>query len=130
MTPNKERIAWWVHDLETTPNLQGTGRLYNPRTGAFCCLGRACEVYRAATGDGEFVEHPDSSERAPYAEFVTNRMRGLGGEIYELPIDVFQWFGFTNNDPVLADGHNCVHANDVREWDFATIAQALRVRYL
>lgn len=137
MAINKERIALWAQDLETQDQIQATGQLYNRRTpeqpggdGGFCCLGRACEVYRANTGDGKWVPVDKTSARY---KFVAHDSEGRGyADEFSLPKPVQEWYGLASNDPELPETRSgkkmvCASgANDYGKWSFKRIAKALR----
>lgn len=137
MAINKERVALWAQDLETQDQIQTTGQLYSRRTpeqpggdGGFCCLGRACEVYRANTGKGEWVP---VSKTSPKYEFVTHDSKGCRcADAYALPKPVQEWYGLESSDPKLPETKSgtkmvCASsANDYNKWSFKRIAKALR----
>lgn len=76
----------WVEDLRTNPP-QAKGRLREGEK--MCCLGRACEVYRRETGNGEWVPSL-SSDSLFKVEGVSDWSR--------LPDPVRQWLGLQTRE--------------------------------
>lgn len=85
---HKERIKLWIEDLRTTKAKQAKG--YLKTKDGYCCLGRACEVYKKETGKGEWKKtgigdiwfSANGQELPPHKSFAF------------LPQEVYRWFGF------------------------------------
>lgn len=88
----------------------------------WCCLGVACEVYRKATGNGQWLQDSYS-----YVFSVGADMSRTA-----LPEAVCKWLGLesTAADPILLANVSCVIANDKLEWTYAQIADALEAKYI
>jgi hypothetical protein len=115
----RARVALWVEDLRTTSVRQGQGWLR--KGGAWCCLGRACEVYRRYGNMGAW----DGSL------FVDqNRDSSIG----DLPFGVARWFGFNFANPFLinelGERMGATLLNDVEGYTFPDIADAIERTYL
>jgi hypothetical protein len=119
-TPNKERLRLWVEDLRTTNAKQGKRWLRSEE--GWCCLGRACEVYRIATGRGRWHE-------------FTLHLTDESGIVHstDLPSSVCEWFGLGERDPKMraADGTllTAQAMNDGKKYTFAQIADAIERTY-
>ena len=88
----------WLHDLETTEAEQGAGVLHNE--GAFCCLGRACEISEIAK---RRVTERDCFDYT------------INGHVWDTRIPQQSWM---TQDQQSA----CVNANDRLDWSFKQIA--------
>jgi|SRR4029079_500828 len=113
-TPNKERLRLWVADLRTTDRPQG--KLYLRTEAGDCCLARACEVYRTATGLGQWEGRSFIDGEGGWSET-------------EMPPGVREWFGISNGNPDLtsAGGYrrSAQWYNDTQGATFPTIAAAI-----
>jgi len=93
----------WLHDLETTDAEQGEGLLHNE--GAFCCLGRACEISDSATRS-RFGYTINGGDWDSYT---------INGHVWDTRIPQQSWM---NQDQQSA----CVSANDILGWSLKQIA--------
>lgn len=99
---NVARLQRLIEDLRSGRSRQATGRLKKIldnegyRVG-FCCLGRACELYRSETARG-FWEHTDTGELAFHP---TNSVDDDTGSTTVMPRIVADWYGFDNLDPSI-----------------------------
>jgi hypothetical protein len=107
-TTQPENFRLWIHDLRTTIAPQAQRQLRNGD--GFCCLGRACEVFRTTTGKGEWTATGD---------FVLKDKRGA-----YLPPEVSDWLGVIGNDPIAISMYND------RGSSFHVIAGILEEHYL
>lgn len=140
MSIDKERVRLLVAALRSGDYTQARGTLRRDER-EYCCLGVACDVaslnglgigWRNVIGEG--CGCGDCPDRW--------RFDGAGDN---MPPSVYNWFGFDDPDDVAlvgtpydpdiaidADSNNVtmVRANDVLEWNFNQIADALETRYL
>lgn len=96
MTVHADRVALLCDDLLNPGLVQGKRALRRQRsdgTDAWCCLGRACEIYRTQTGKGEWVR----DVQARVYDFVVERDRSW----LVMPRPVQAFYGFTVANPVL-----------------------------
>lgn len=106
----REHRRLWVEALRSGKYKQARRRLKNPRTGAMCCLGVACEI----SGLGAF----DSSGcyRTP-------------GEVSDdvLPLSVRRWLGLISIDGAYGDltDDNCLAGLNDSGKRFSTIARII-----
>lgn len=115
--PVKSRLRLWVQDLRTTKAPQATGALkVKLPSGKFgyCCLGRACEAYRRATGKG----------RWRHGQFIIDSAEGINF----LPTPVMEWLG-VDCDPELQEGNSASQINDNTCADFQQIANLIEKRF-
>jgi hypothetical protein len=112
--PVKSRIRLWVKALESGQYKQTRATLHDKN--GYCCLGVACEVFKKATGRGQWTR---------WKGFVVGNQHS---DVY-LPRNVGAWFGFENIDPQL--GESCAtERNDTKRDSFQTIASAIREAFL
>lgn len=124
----KERIRIWIKDLRDHPELQGKGML-RTSDNKFCCLGRACEVYRLETGEGEWseiVENVDEYEENKLGFIFYTRSDKEGKT---LPRSVMYWFGFDEEDPKVGTSKYLSEYNDDVGMSFSEIANIIE-RYI
>lgn len=122
MTPTqKKHVRAWVEALRTGGYRKTRGVLKS--RGCYCCLGVACEVYKASTGKGGW-------RRGLFGALE------FDGEDKTLPLSVSGWLGLEEYDPLLAGAHegddlvSATCANDTKRWTFRKIADAIEARYL
>lgn len=112
-----ENAKKWVAALRSGEYQQGMDAL---RDGdRFCCLGVACDVYRKATGDGEWTDMVFSVDRGDWDEWSSA----------SLPDAVRKWIGlqtaFGDWDATPENEFGCLSgANDSGE-PFAKIADII-----
>ena len=111
----KKRIEKWCEALESGEFKQTRNRLHNPKTGGYCCLGVACELYRRDARSGEWGGTGEF--------FVEERY-----EDCELPDTVKDWFGLPAADPCFGGTWLTTRNDDGKR--FKTIAKAIRKEYL
>ena len=119
----RDRIALLVRVLRSGEYKQGRKALRR-RTGGFCCLGVACDVYLRSTGDGEWEECS--------MNYQFRAGTGVGSQSY-IPDAVRDWFGFPITDPIVVLDRvetNLTHANDFYFKNFEEIAAAIEETYL
>lgn len=109
---NAEAKAAWLAALRSGQFQQGRGQLFEPGSQTYCCLGVACEVYRMATDQGHW--NPVGSFQAP--DGLTHS--GV------LPLQVRDWFGLAESDPVVAGSH-MTELNDSLGKTFEEIAELI-----
>lgn len=119
---NAKNLLKWIEDLETTDEPQGAGMLCSD--GAFCCLGRLCEV---AVADGVPVVVTDDI-------MLKTPRRWYSGEIAFAPNIVTEWLGVCSSGSIgiLTESHGTrdpVGANDHLGLTFREIAAGLRKYY-
>jgi hypothetical protein len=126
-----------VDDLRTTDRPQG--RMALRTTDGDCCLGRACEVYKRETGEGEWVAvSPKALES--YHSAVRNKepqafkVRGFNSDRDPavLPHEVAEWYGFSDINPSVSvrSMATATELNDNARLTFAQIADAFERTYL
>lgn len=124
----RKRLIAWADALESGDYRQADGTLRSkaPHGGhaKYCCLGVACDLYRTATGKGDWIRYSDSDTFG----FAVD-----GGEYDSfLPDEVVDWFGLTDGDPYLpnldsgGEYTTAAQANDDLAWKFHKIAKAIR----
>jgi hypothetical protein len=120
---NVENIKLWVEALRSDEYKQGKGRLR--QDDEFCCLGVACDVFRKATGEGEWLGRVD----APVFDISESRKMS-----FFLPVEVQKWLAgsFSFNDMVRYEGGYwpLVLLNDEEGLTFAQIADLLEAQYI
>lgn len=114
-------------DSEELPDLAPAG---------MCCLGVACEAYARETSLGRWIpgaESPDmlnflpkSWENAEHDPDDWPRR----GEAECLPVEVAQWLGITETNPVLDGETTAVFLNDDRKWTFPRLADVFEAYFL
>lgn len=128
--PNKERIKLLVDALRSGKFEQGRITLteiyvaYNKTNEMDCCLGVACKV---AMANGLEL---DRTVRGNYVFY--------NGNDTALPDEVLDWYGFSDEDPVLAEPSEdsdhrlitAIAANDALKYDFEQIADLFEKKYL
>jgi len=102
----KKAIKVWIADLESGRYSQTQGCLQD-RSG-FCCLGVACLRYSYQVGEGSIL------------------VGGMPFQKYGAP----EWLANVDGDFKYLTGKNLSDLNDTFHWDFASIAEALRIVYL
>lgn len=125
----KEHNGLLIADLRDPANKQAQGHL---RVGdAYCCLGRACEVFRKETSNGKW-ESPITS--TSFTVFVFYSKHSLGMDQFKTtpPGEVAEWFGWlTPNPTITADdrggGLTMIALNDVQKKTFPQIADTLEL---
>lgn len=147
--PNVENIQKWIAALRSGKYIQVDGRLKDAQDRKhpkYCCLGVACEIYIAETGQGSWIGKPGGSA-------VVFRDKDNNVESAELPGDVARWLGFMDDtgyplsDPVLSftdeqkarleesipgsrSNPSAINANDLVGMSFEEIADAVERTYL
>lgn len=130
----KARIRLWIAALRSGKFLQGTGNLKKLSEGVlrYCCLGVACEVAVAsglAVDLTEFTSYGPAGRNTGTA--VCYRFDSNGAT---LPLRVMDWFGFTDDDPVIesCEGYtlSAIRANDTKKLPFDLIADLVEAYYL
>lgn len=103
-----ERNMLLVEDLKTFRGQTGEKLREGDK---FCCLGRACEVFRVATGKGRWVNE----------DFVISGSRA----ITLTPKIVYEWFGWDCSDPYIKIDGDIDKATDFNDSGrtFKTIAK-------
>lgn len=104
----RERNMLLVEDLRT---FKGQAKEYLRREGRFCCLGRACEVFRLNTGKGYWDGN----------HFVLGKVRAVSLP----PSKVATWFGWNRLCPAIDIGTDKDTAHRLNDSGrrFATIAR-------
>lgn len=121
MTVNKDNVRLWVEALRSGKYTQGRTMLENA-DGRMCCLGVACRV---AMDNG-----------IPLGLEIDNGRVFFNDCDAMPPAEVMSWLGIIEhmgNVPVTAPaGHPVVvtELNDVHNWDFNMIADAVEETYL
>jgi hypothetical protein len=123
VTVNEENMRKWINDLRTTDAPQLKGALSDGV--AYCCLGRACEL---AVAEGVITRHEQAGGFYIYGPAGE-------GESCVLPVEVFEWLGLDERNPVLGRDEDgfivwATKANDTLRWTFAQIGDALEREYL
>lgn len=119
MPVNKERVGLLVDALRGKRYTQGRDRLCS-LDNKMCCLGVACDVYRAATGIGEWLNYSTGSKVFEI---------GIQLDYSVLPDVVRSWYGFETVEPEIG-GVRAPVANDARLYDFETIANLFETEYI
>lgn len=89
-----EKKALWLRALRSEEYTQGREQL-RTADGKFCCLGVGCDVFKGATGRGEWIE-----EEAPrYQGDYTFRVSDEDHSWSSLPQAVVDWFGLPTPEP-------------------------------
>ena len=120
----RERVRAWVDALRSGAYPQAMGALR--RGDAYCCLGVACDLYRRATGHGDWVGRWTVDGRFVY---VSPDARESAVEVLS-PV-VKEWFGLPNLNPFVTIGSLVAlgWANDAGA-SFAQIADAIEAEFL
>lgn len=111
---SKERVEKLIAALRSGEYTQSS-HILKSKLG-HCCLGVACEVYAKENNKGYWNDK--GYFVTSYSEFSRT----------ELTYTVKEWYGFTEEDPILVDGvthHKMVHLNDGLKWSFLKIADLL-----
>ena len=125
---NTENIRLWVDTLRSGRFNQGNSALeitYPNGTVAHCCLGVACRV---AMENG--LDLPNCQYENSYGNGEKKTAFGRDPNVGYLPIEVRDWFGFSNTDPTISDTLTAVEANDEKRYTFNEIAYLIETRYL
>jgi hypothetical protein len=93
---HRERLNQLADALESGNFPQAKGALRTED--GFCCLGVACELYRQATGMGQWAYPHYSVDMVP-RRYIFN-LNGYEHANY-LPPQVADWYGLTEGNPVL-----------------------------
>jgi len=90
-----------ISALRTNGYPQSRGGLAGPN--GFCCLGVACDVYRQETGMGNWstVGHMNVEKQIAWRYEIGN-----DHEIYYLPFQVMEHYGFTERNPLMLASQN------------------------
>lgn len=120
---NRDNVRLWLDALRSGEYKQTRTRLENASTGAMCCLGVACKVAMDAG--------------VPVSRIVDEYGTAwFNGEDALPPIVVLDWMGINHAGNVVVrttgEGAMCVvtELNDVHNWDFNMIADAVEEMYL
>lgn len=133
--PNKKRIQLWI-DWLLDPTHKQAQEALRRRGNRYCCLGGACEVYKAETGKGKWV-NANRTDFLDAKDFIIGTDSGDG----VLPETVVEWFGLPDNNPYLRTGvaplqgpmrsnEAASSLNDEYNWTFTDIADAIKRTYL
>lgn len=100
----------WLRALRSGGYEQGTGKLREGDSNAFCCLGVLCDLHRKAVGtsDWDYETYCDTDS--------------------VLPREVMEWAGLSQNNPIVrVDGDQLTlsELNDDREANFDQIADVI-----
>jgi hypothetical protein len=93
----------WVEALRSGKFKKGKGALH-PTKGTYCCLGVLCELHRTRLKkpkDEWEIREVDGEKRFVYK-----------GQKYSLPLEVREWAGLNNSDPIPKDNLCLSEAND------------------
>lgn len=147
ITPEqKARILRWVEALESGRFQQIKDQLrdrIDEKMYGYCCLGVACEVFKAETGRGVWRKDADHDDvptlfrigQKPGDEIPELFVENDDVDSYyeasgDLPAAVAQWFGFNDDtNPYFTDGMREMMAstwNDNEGYDFIKIAALVR----
>lgn len=105
---HKTRISMLTTALLSKVYKQSSGRLRSKN--GWCCLGVACEVYRVATGKGEWAEPSEIKpfETPGYVFNITHKGKKKEQATTFLPETVADWFGFSEVDTRVALDGGCI----------------------
>ena len=99
----KHRIGLLIAALKSGDFKQGRGALRE--VDKFCCLGVACEVYRRENPQAKRTWHTNgSSIRSLFLQ-----------QTITLPLEVIEWYGFDESDPMITVGSEDGHASDLND---------------
>jgi hypothetical protein len=104
----------WVTALPDFPQAKGELRSKD----GFCCLGVACEIYRRATGQGEWVES-NFQGHIYYIFKISESSRHL--HYQALPREVQEWLGLSRSLGENWSGASLARMNDTGQ-SFQSIA--------
>ncbi len=108
MTP----VEQWLEALESGEYTQGRRTL--SRSGSYCCLGVACDVYQKAVGGLKIEE-------------IAGRVH-FEGFSAQLPEKVRDWLGLASSNGGYVAGASLVKLNDIEGMNFEEIAAVIRSR--
>lgn len=122
----RKRNALLVAALRSGKYKQATSMLRNSLD-RMCCLGVACEVFRKATGRGEWKR---TGGVKAYVFVVGDDFSSI-----EVPIAVRDWYNWDSCNPTLKPITTAVVAtaagkNDIEGCSFAQIAEAFEQTYV
>ena len=99
-----ENAKKWIEALRSGEFSQTTNRLHDDK--GLCCLGVATELYRQATGLGEWRKPTDASHKYYFCPPL-----GIG-EASSLVQPVMKWLGIKTNEGLLQNDKTLANLND------------------
>lgn len=104
----------WQSELRSGKYLQGQCALKQISTGGttYCCLGVLAEIYARETGEAWILDGSSNQFR-------------MDGSAGDLGGNILSWSGLESGRGPILDGEDATIRNDVSEWTFDEIADAL-----
>lgn len=93
-----EKKALWLRALRSEEYTQGREQLRDGQ-GRFCCLGVGCDVFKGATGRGEWIEEESPRYQGDYTFHIADDDHSWSS----FPEAVARWFGLPQDGLSAAD---------------------------